>query len=251
MRRRLTSAAGLLVAGAAASAQAQFVSGMVVDSTSRRPLADVDVRLVRVTDTDAAAAAPASLPLVARLKAATQPNTTVVAQTRTRADGVFALQAPDTGRYRVRIGDDLLGPVLTLATGDAYSQAQYVVAPARASAFLSSQVTKHASIRSGTLVLRYPAELQERGTEGRLVVQFVVDATGRAEGGTFKVLESSDPGFAQAAFTAVLGARFAPAEVNGRPVRQLVQLPLNFHLTTGPASGLSRRSPALPPFGTP
>jgi protein TonB len=48
--------------------------------------------------------------------------------------------------------------------------------------------------------------------------------------GSWKVLETSNELFSQAAKDAVRGAKFYPAEVGGRKVRQLVQLPLAFTL---------------------
>ena len=76
----------------------------------------------------------------------------------------------------------------------------------------------------------FPAVLRERGVSGRVSVQFVVDTLGRAEMGGLKVVEASDPLFAQAV-RAVLGRyRFSPGEVSGQKVRTLVQLPFDFTL---------------------
>jgi periplasmic protein TonB len=61
-----------------------------------------------------------------------------------------------------------------------------------------------------------------------VLAQFVVDTTGKAEVGTFKVLKSSHDLFAQAVRSALPGMRFIPAEVGGRRVKQLVQQPFAF-----------------------
>ena len=76
----------------------------------------------------------------------------------------------------------------------------------------------------------FPASLRDRGVGGRVSVQFVVDTLGRAEMGGLRVVEASDPLFAQSV-RAVLGRyRFSPGEVGGQKVRTLVQLPFDFTL---------------------
>ena len=96
--------------------------------------------------------------------------------------------------------------------------------------YFEFQVEKQAAPNGG-IQTRYPSVLQSQGVEGKVQVQFVVDTTGRAEMGSWKVLESSNELFSQAAKDAVRSARFFPAEVGGRKVRQLVQLPLTFAIT--------------------
>jgi len=65
-----------------------------------------------------------------------------------------------------------------------------------------------------------------------VVAQFVVDSGGVVEAGTVSIVASSQPQFAAAVRAAVPAARFEPAVAGGRHVRQLVQLPFNFSLTT-------------------
>jgi len=96
--------------------------------------------------------------------------------------------------------------------------------------YFEFQVEKQAASVPGSMNLRYPSILQSQNVEGKVTVQFVVDTTGRAEMGSWKVLETSNELFSQAAKDAVRGAKFYPAEVGGRKVRQLVQLPLAFTL---------------------
>lgn len=184
--------------------------GRVVDSASRRPLPAVPVRLVRTTPDGAA------------------PDTALVARAYTARDGVFTLAAPDTGRYRVLVGHEFVGPVLALASSEAVDQHEYLVVPERGRTFFEFQVDKQAAAKPGTVSLHYPAELQRMNIEGKVVVQFVVDTTGRAEPETFRVLQSNHPQFTDAARLAALGGRYYPAEFGGRKVRQLVQLPLVF-----------------------
>ncbi|HEY0970873.1 MAG TPA: energy transducer TonB [Gemmatimonadales bacterium] len=76
----------------------------------------------------------------------------------------------------------------------------------------------------------YPAMLRSRGTEGRVVVRFVVDTTGRVEEGSIEVVESSHDLFTASVRRALAGMRFSPAEIGGRRVRQLVQQPFVFEI---------------------
>ena len=96
--------------------------------------------------------------------------------------------------------------------------------------YFEFQVEKQAAQIPGSIQLRYPSILQSQNVEGKVTVQFVVDTTGRAEMGSWKVLETSNELFSSAAKDAVRNAKFYPAEVGGRKVRQLVQLPLAFTL---------------------
>ena len=101
---------------------------------------------------------------------------------------------------------------------------------------------KQAATRPGTINLRYPASLQAGGFEGRVLLEFVVDTTGRADRGTVRDASPSTaaalaPGlrgayeqFVRSARDAVVDARFYPAEVGGCRVRQLVRLPLAWTL---------------------
>jgi TonB family protein len=63
---------------------------------------------------------------------------------------------------------------------------------------------------------------------GEVVVQFVVDTTGRPDMRTLKVLQSSDDLFSESVRRALLRYRFFPAEIAGRKVRQLVKMPFIF-----------------------
>lgn len=77
---------------------------------------------------------------------------------------------------------------------------------------------------------RYPPALQQMGVSGRVVVLFVVDTVGTVEPDSWRVLSSTHPAFEAAAEEAILKSRFQPARIRGRPVRQLVQQPLSFHV---------------------
>jgi periplasmic protein TonB len=77
---------------------------------------------------------------------------------------------------------------------------------------------------------RYPDMLRSANVEGEVLAQFVVDTTGRAEMNTFKVLKSSHDLFTNSVKSALANMKFYPAEVGGRKVKQLVQMPFVFSL---------------------
>ena len=78
---------------------------------------------------------------------------------------------------------------------------------------------------------RYPDMLRTANVEGQVLAQFVVDTAGRVDITTFRVLSSTHDLFTQAVRQHLATARFFPAEIGGRRVKQLVQQPFNFALT--------------------
>ena len=75
---------------------------------------------------------------------------------------------------------------------------------------------------------RYPEALRQDRVSGCVLVQFVVDTTGRAEASTLRFLAYSDREFGRAVLYALPRMQFEPAELGGRKVRQLVQQPFTF-----------------------
>jgi protein TonB len=76
----------------------------------------------------------------------------------------------------------------------------------------------------------FPPTLRQAGRGGRVLVQFVVDTTGRAEMHGFTVIETTDPLFAESVRNVLPRYRFSPGEAGGRRVRTMVQLPFDFTL---------------------
>jgi periplasmic protein TonB len=99
--------------------------------------------------------------------------------------------------------------------------------------YFEFQVEKQVQQIPGTGNLRYPDMLRSANVEGEVLAQFVVDADGRFEPGSFKVLKSSHELFTQAVKNALPNMRFYPAEVGGKKVKQLVQQPFTFSLSKG------------------
>lgn len=74
----------------------------------------------------------------------------------------------------------------------------------------------------------YPELLQRAGIQGRVLFQVIVDTAGRVEPNSFRILKSANPGFNLPTRRWALEARFRPARLQGRAVRVLVNLPVDF-----------------------
>ena len=78
--------------------------------------------------------------------------------------------------------------------------------------------------------LQYPDLLRQAGVQGRVLVQAIIDTSGRAEPASVKVIQSPNPGFDQAAKNLILKALVRPARVHGRAVRVLINQPVDFSI---------------------
>lgn len=104
-------------------------------------------------------------------------------------------------------------------------------APVADQTYFEFQVEKQVQGIPGSINLRYPDMLRSANVEGEVLAQFVVDTTGRVEANSVKILKSSHDLFTNAVQQALRSARYYPAEIGGRKVKQLVQQPFNFTLT--------------------
>ena len=75
---------------------------------------------------------------------------------------------------------------------------------------------------------RYPEVLRLAGIEGGVVVEAVLDTTGRAEAGSLKIISAAHPLFAAEAEQVVLASRYRPGRMAGRAVRVRVLVPISF-----------------------
>jgi len=98
------------------------------------------------------------------------------------------------------------------------------------STFMEFQVEKAVSAMPNNPGPRYPDELRTAKVEGEVLAQFVVDAEGHPVPSTFKVLRSTNDLFTDAVARALPNMKFYAAQVGGRPVKQLVQMPFRFDL---------------------
>lgn len=92
------------------------------------------------------------------------------------------------------------------------------------------QVEKPAQAASGNPQPHYPEVLKSSGVEGRVMAQFVVLENGRADMDTFKILSSDNDLFSSSVRNVLPSMRFLPAEIGGKKVKQLVQLPFEFKI---------------------
>jgi len=96
--------------------------------------------------------------------------------------------------------------------------------------YFEFQVEKRAMPLADNPAPRYPDKLRAAKMEGQVVAEFVVDTTGRVEPASFMVLKSSDPLFTEAVRTTLTAMKFTPAEVGGRKVKELIEMPFIFSL---------------------
>lgn len=95
--------------------------------------------------------------------------------------------------------------------------------------YMEFQVEKPV-VKIGGETPEYPSVLRESGVEGQVLTQFVVNESGRYEGGTLKILSSSNPAFTAAVKDALPRMRFSAAQIGGKKVQQLVEMPFQFNL---------------------
>jgi protein TonB len=93
------------------------------------------------------------------------------------------------------------------------------------------QVEQQVRAVPGQAAPDYPGVLRQSNVEGDVTAQFVVDTSGKADMSTFKEIKSSHPLFTDAVRKRLPSMKFIPAEVGGRKVKQLVQMPFIFTLS--------------------
>ena len=79
----------------------------------------------------------------------------------------------------------------------------------------------------------YPDLLRQAGIQGHVVLEAVVDSTGRVLSDSILLVSASNPGFVAPARLALLATLFRPARVGGRAVRMRVRVPFEFTLRSG------------------
>ena len=93
-----------------------------------------------------------------------------------------------------------------------------------------SQVDKHPRLLR-KVNPTYPYRAKRRGTEGRVVLKFLVDTKGRVS--RTSVVRAEPQGvFEQSALQAVQQWRFRPGHKDGQPVPTWVQVPIRFELSS-------------------
>jgi bla regulator protein BlaR1 len=156
---------------------------------------------------------------------------------------IIAMRKPQPARRTARVVVALAGMTVAVVAACTSDVADPVAKPSEQSTpvriptvaqepYFEYQVEKIArQLPSDRHLLRYPDVLRVAKVQGEVLTQFVVDANGRVEPGSFKALRSDHALFTQAVSAAVSGMQFEPAEVGGKKVRQLVQQPFTFALS--------------------
>jgi TonB family protein len=91
---------------------------------------------------------------------------------------------------------------------------------------------ENAEILTGPLPV-YPDLLRQAGIEGKVVLEAVVDTTGRVLAQSIAVVTATNPAFIAPARQALLATLFRPAMVGGKPVRMRVRIPYEFAIRNG------------------
>ena len=79
----------------------------------------------------------------------------------------------------------------------------------------------------------YPRMMQQAGVEGTVVMQGVVDTSGRIERESVEVIQTTQRAFDGPAMQLLRRCVFRPGRVRGQAVRVLIQLPVQFALIGG------------------
>ncbi len=81
--------------------------------------------------------------------------------------------------------------------------------------------------------LRYPVLLRRAGISGFVLVEFVIDTTGRVEPSSIRIVKSSHAAFEGPARDAIRKSLFRPGRVRGMAVRVLAQQQIDFNFVAG------------------
>ncbi len=95
--------------------------------------------------------------------------------------------------------------------------------------FLEAVVDERPERLSGP-VPRYPEMLRQSGVEGVVMLEFVIDTTGRVEEQNVKVLHSTNRAFEAPARNVIVRSLYRPGRVRGVAVRVLVQQQIGFSI---------------------
>jgi len=91
---------------------------------------------------------------------------------------------------------------------------------------------ENAEILTGPLPA-YPDLLRQAGIQGKVLLEAVVDTTGRVPAQSIVVVTATNPAFIAPARQALLATLFRPAMVGGKPVRMRVRIPYEFAIRSG------------------
>src|SRR6266480_1661206 len=76
--------------------------------------------------------------------------------------------------------------------------------------------------------IRYPPEMRTLDASGTVIVEATLEATGRVEPASIRLVQSANPGFNDEVRRIVRAALYRPAKARGRPVRVVIRQALTF-----------------------
>lgn len=94
------------------------------------------------------------------------------------------------------------------------------------------EVDTAAARYDGSAAPPYPPSMLEQRKEGHVVIQYVIDSTGKADLSSVTIMQSTHDEFANSVKSTLPFMRFRPAKMGGRKVRQLVQQLFSFKIDT-------------------
>jgi len=97
-------------------------------------------------------------------------------------------------------------------------------------AYETDAVEKPASADPNNRAPMYPEESRTLNRDGTVILRFVIGVDGKAEMADLRVIFATNKYFLNAVMAALPRMKFYPAEIGGRKVRQLVQMPFAFSI---------------------
>ncbi len=92
-------------------------------------------------------------------------------------------------------------------------------------------VTLERPVRLSCPPLQYPDRLRQRGIEGTVVIQAVVDTTGHIDRNSIQIISSDHEGFNTAASELLMRCLYTPGRRRGLPVSVVIRQSISFGLT--------------------
>jgi protein TonB len=121
---------------------------------------------------------------------------------------------------------DFIETALHVAPAGAASGTTVGVGAVHTPAMVERAVVPHAH----NPVPTYPSTLRSANVAGEVLVRFIVDTVGRVEPGSVEITRTTHVLFAEAVRRWLRTTSYLPAQVGGRPVRQLVEQHVGFAL---------------------
>lgn len=181
------------------------------------------------------------LPLLPPHKKSDAPGTQVAADLAwgggpfaAKGHSPFAAGDGELGRGRGRRGASPGRPTGTTPLPEPDSE------PVGGHVYVSSELDRHVERDPQSVAPLYPPFLESQHIEGSVVVSYVVDTTGLADSASLRVQAMTHPAFVESVRAALPGMRFRPAELSGRPVRQLVVQEFRFVIAAPPDAAASQ-----------